>query len=129
VKTNLHIVLRVKSFQSYTVEHTTPPTIPDIQAMIEDYLGRDDEELAKLKAERRPGRPANTRETLLKQHQQVEQGEYTSGFWIPDLEDMENLKKLKEWGGQWSGLATIRPVRITRDGVKKESSFPPKGMS
>jgi translation machinery-associated protein 16 len=73
--------------------------------MIEDYLGRDDEELAKLKAERRPGRPANTRETLLKQHQQVEQGEYTSG------------------------LATIRPVRITRDGVKKESSFPPKGMS
>jgi translation machinery-associated protein 16 len=112
METNVYIVLRVKSFQSYTVEHTTPPTIPDIQAMIEDYLGRDDEELAKLKAERRPGRPASTRETLLRQHQH-----------------MENLKKLKEWGGQWSGLATIRPVRITRDGVKKESSFPPKGMS
>jgi translation machinery-associated protein 16 len=123
------LVLRIKSFQSYTTEHTDPIPIPAVQAMIEDYLGRDDDELLRLKAERRPGRPASTRQTLLDQHQAVEQGEYASGFWVPDLQDAENLKTLKEWSGKWSGLATLRFVRISREGVRKESSFPPKGMS
>jgi translation machinery-associated protein 16 len=115
--------MRVKSFQSYTAEHESAVSIPEIQAMIEDYLGRDDEELLKLKAERRPGRPASTRQTLLDQHQ------YASGFWVPDLQDEENLKKLKDWPGKWSGLATLKFARISKEGVKKESSFPPKGLS
>jgi len=122
-------VLRIKSFQSYTTEHDSPLSISEIRAMIEDYLGRDDEELLKLKAERRPGRPASTRQTLLEQNQATEQGEYASGFWVPDLEDVENLKKLKEWSGQWAGLATLKFARISQEGFKKDSSFPPKGMS
>jgi translation machinery-associated protein 16 len=122
-------VMRTKSFQSYTTEHESPLSIPEIQAMIEDYLGRDDEEVLKLKAERRPGRPASTRQTLLEQNIAVEQGEYASGFWVPDLEDAENLKMLKAWSGKWSGLATLKFARISKEGVKKESSFPPKGMS
>ncbi|KAH7095181.1 translation machinery-associated protein 16 [Paraphoma chrysanthemicola] len=128
-KQNRHYLMRIKSFQSYTTEHKLPLNIPEIQAMIEDYLGRDDEEVLKLKAERRPGRPASTRQTLLEQNQATEQGEYASGFWVPDLEDGENLKKLKDWNGQWSGLATLKFARISKEGVKKESSFPPKGMS
>jgi translation machinery-associated protein 16 len=122
-------VLRIKSFQSYTTEHESPVSVPGIQAMIEDYLGRDDEELAKLKADRRPGRPANNRQALLEQNQATEQDEYASGFWVPDLEDAENLKKLKDWSGQWSGLATLKFARISKEGVRRESSFPPKGMS
>jgi translation machinery-associated protein 16 len=51
-----------------------------------------------------------------------------SGFWIPEL-DEENLKMLKFWNGKWSALSTLRFVRITKDGRKLESSFPPKGMS
>jgi translation machinery-associated protein 16 len=122
-------VLRTKSFQSYTTEHESPLSIAEIQAMIEDYLGRDDEELLKLKAERRAGRPASTRQTLLEQARATEQGEYASGFWVPDLEDAENLKRLKEWTGKWAGLATLKFARISVQGVKKESSFPPKGLS
>ncbi|KAF2444351.1 hypothetical protein P171DRAFT_414322 [Karstenula rhodostoma CBS 690.94] len=128
-KQNRPFLLRIKSFQSYTMEHTSPLAIPEIQAMIDDFLGRDDEELATLKAERRPGRPPSTRETLLKQNQAMEQGEYASGFWVPELEDAENLKQLKSWNGQWSGLPTLKFARISKDGVKRESSFPPKGLS
>jgi translation machinery-associated protein 16 len=123
------IVLRIKTLQSYTVEHVAPCTLAEVQGLIEDYLGRDDEELAKLKSERRAGRPPSTRETLLKQNQEQEQKEYVSGFWVPDLEDMENLNKLKDWKGQWSGLNVIKFVRITKDSVRKESRFPPKGLS
>ena len=97
--------------------------------MIEDYLGRDDEEVAKLKADRRPGRPPVTRQVLLEQNQSIEQGEYASGFWVPDLEDLDNLRKLKEWNGQWTNLAILKFARISKEGFKRESSFPPKGMS
>jgi translation machinery-associated protein 16 len=97
--------------------------------MIEDYLGRDDEDLAKLKAERRAGRPPATRQTLLELQRHTEQDEYASGFWVPDLEDVANLRKLKEWNGQWAQLATLKFARISKEGFKKESSFPPKGMS
>ncbi|KAF2278482.1 uncharacterized protein EI97DRAFT_456872 [Westerdykella ornata] len=127
-KQNRHYILRVKAFQSYTLEHTASLTIPEMQKLIEDFLGRDDEELAKLKAERRPGRPPSTRETQLEQKQAMEQGEYTSGFWMPEL-DKENLKKLKLWSGKWESLPTLRFVRVTKDGRKLESSFPPKGLS
>ena len=97
--------------------------------MIDDFLGRDDEELATLQAERRAGRPPSTRETLLKQNQAMEQGEYASGFWVPDLQDVENLQQLKKWNGEWSGLPTLKFARISKDGVRRESSFPPKGLS
>jgi len=122
-------VLRIKSFQSYTMEHESALSIQDIQAMIEDFLGRDDEELGNLQTQRRAGRPPSTRETLLKQNQATEQGEYASGFWVPDLENAENLKKLKEWDGKWASLATLQFARISKDGKKRESSFPPKGLS
>jgi translation machinery-associated protein 16 len=72
--------------------------------MIEDYLGRDDEELAKLKAERRAGRPPSTRQTLLEQARATEQDEYAAGFWVPDLEDAAVLEKLKQWDGKWASL-------------------------
>lgn len=121
--------MRIKSFQSYTTEHDAPLSISDIQAMIEDYLGRDDEEVAKLKAERRAGRPPSTRQTLLEQNQAMEQNEYDSGFWVPDLEDAGNLRKLKEWNGEWSSLATLKFARISKEGFKKDSTFPPKGLS
>ena len=104
------------------MEHTSALSIPEIQAMIEDFLGRDDEELSTLQAQRRAGRPPSTRETLLKQNQAVEQGEYASGFWVPDLENVENLQKLKEWSGRWLGLVTMQFARISKDGFKKESS-------
>lgn len=97
--------------------------------MIEDYLGRDDDELAKLQAERRAGRPPSTRETLLKQARLAEQGEYASGFWVPDLQEADTLKALRDWDGSWAGLATMKFVRISKEGSKKESCFPPKGMS
>ena len=111
------------------MEHESALSVSEIQAMIEDFLGRDDEELATLKAGRRAGRPPSTRETLLKQNQATEQGEYASGFWVPDLENVDNLQKLKAWNGLWSGLPTLQFARISKDGAKRESSFPPKGMS
>lgn len=122
-------VLRVNFFRDAAIGTSKAFDLSQIQTLIEEFLRRDDEELAVLKAQRRPGRPPNPREDLLKQKQSGEQSEYTSGFWLPDLEDAGTVQILKSWGGQWNGLNTMKFVRISRDGVKKDSSFPPKGAS
>ena len=82
--------------------------IGEVQALIGDYLNRNDEEVDLLKAERRPGRPASTRQTLLEDQKKTEQREYDSGFWLPNLQDEETLVKLDKWQGDWIGLGVMR---------------------
>lgn len=79
--------------------------------------------------ERRPGRPSNNREDLMKQRYATEDQEYTAGFWLPDMENDENLKLLRNWNGEWTSLSNLKYVRLTRAGTKTPSSFPPKGRS
>ena len=93
------------------------------------YLSRHDEELAELKSQRRPGRPSSTREDLLKQSMAVEEREYDSGFWIPDMQYEDNLAILQAWNGEWTALNTFKYVRLSRDGTVQISNFPPKGLS
>ncbi|KAL8853985.1 MAG: hypothetical protein Q9221_001108 [Calogaya cf. arnoldii] len=90
---------------------------------------RDSTELSNIQGERRPGRPTSTAEDMLKQRIQVEANEYKSGYWLPDMEDVQNLDRLKEWNEQWTSLGTLKFVRIAKDGTKHMSSFPPKGKS
>ena len=101
----------------------------EIQALTTEHLARNDEEMDSLKAERRPGRPASNRQTLLEDLKKTEQREYDSGFWLPNLQDEETLVKLDQWRGDWIGLGILRFVRIDRAGVIKESQFPPRGAS
>lgn len=93
------------------------------------YLGRHDEEIEQLKTERRPGRPSSNREDLLRQQLAIEDREHSTGFWLPDMEDNENLELLRNWNGEWTSLGNFKYVRLTRAGTKSPSKFPPKGQS
>jgi translation machinery-associated protein 16 len=93
--------------------------------LVEGYLKRNDEELAELKAARRPGQPASTSQDLLRAKQDLEQKEYNSGFWMPDMEDAGNIIRLRGWDGSWIAMNALKFVRITRAGQKQESQFPP----
>ncbi|KAL9103632.1 MAG: hypothetical protein Q9187_008985 [Circinaria calcarea] len=99
------------------------------QRLIQSYVQRDEEELAQLNDERRPGRPSSNREDLLKQRIATEEREYEAGFWIPDMTDTHNVELLRDWGGEWTSLNTLKYVRLLKDGSKHSSSFPPKGKS
>ena len=120
---------RIAFFQDRLPETLHPMVMEDIQALIPEYLARNDEEIDLLKAERRPGRPASNRQTLLEDLKKTEDREYDSGFWLPNLQDEETLIKLDRWKGGWIGLGILRFVRIDRAGVAKESQFPPRGAS
>ena len=55
-----------------------------------------------------------------------EEKEFETGFWVPDLRDRENLKRLREWRGDWVGLNVVRFVRVRKDGEVVEVSWPPR---
>lgn len=109
------------------------------------FVHQHDEEMNKLKKERRPGRPASTREDILKVKIAADEKEYRDGFcWyllpnllalslqlidLPDLMDADNVVYLDRWDGVWSYLSTLKWVRIQSDGTIHPTKFPPKGQA
>lgn len=69
------------------------------------------------------------REEALTQRIETEQKEFSSGFWMPDISVEDGIKKLRLWNGNWSGLSVMPYIRFMSSGVKKQSSFPPNGLS
>ena len=128
-KANKQWIDRVAFFQDRLPEMLHPLELEKVQALVGEYLHRNDEELEHLKAERRPGRPPSTRQTLLEEQGRLEQREHESGFWLPNLQDEETLVKLDGWKRDWIGLGIMRFTRIDKSGGVKESQFPPRGAS
>ncbi|WPG97922.1 Hypothetical protein R9X50_00070500 [Acrodontium crateriforme] len=120
---------RITFLQDNLPDTLHPLDVAEIQALVREYLDRYNEEIDQLKAERRPGRPASTRQTQLEQQRQVENSEYESGFWIPNVQDEETLQKLDNWKGDWLGLGIMRFIRVNSTGDVLQSQFPPRGAS
>ncbi|KAK5155349.1 translation machinery-associated protein 16 [Cryomyces antarcticus] len=130
-KMNRPFVQRAKYFQTAAAEKGEGEvfTNEEIHALIAEYLLRDAAELSLLQSSRRAGRPAAMRDDQLTAKLALEEKEYVSGFWMPDVQDSMNLALLRNWSGEWVSLSTMKFVRMSRDGTRHESSFPPKGMS
>ncbi|MCJ1429195.1 hypothetical protein MMC29_007108 [Sticta canariensis] len=128
-KANQPHLHRVAFFQGAAKVATGPMEVENIQILIQRYLGRHDEEIEQIKSERRPGRPSSNREDLLRQQLAIEDREYSAGFWLPDMEDGQNLELVRNWNGEWTSLSNLKYVRLTRAGTKSPSRFPPKGQS
>jgi hypothetical protein len=78
--TYLTIVERAAFFQNAIQESKGPLELPAIQALIETFVHQNDEEYAQLRKERRAGRPASTREDILRMKIAVDEKEHEIGF-------------------------------------------------
>lgn len=79
------------------------------------FLGRYDEELAKLRASQRPGRPIPRRvdEILQVQHGEMQEYEH-AGFQMPDLSRTEAVAILRQWDGTRESMDRLKLVRIKK---------------
>jgi len=121
--TKIFLVTRAQYFRDVSLLHTQDTSSPavisteTIQEAISQYINRNSDELTRIKAERRPGRPPSTREDLLTNMLRQEEDEYKSGFEIPDLQDVKNVEALQEWTGEWNTMMSrVKFVRVARDG-------------
>ncbi|PYH40268.1 translation machinery-associated protein 16 [Aspergillus saccharolyticus JOP 1030-1] len=120
---------RISYFYETLPEDTTAMSEDEMKDIVARYINRSVPEIEQLQSERRKGRPPSKREEALLQRTDVENKEFKTGFWMPDLSDESVIKSLRAWNGDWSGLSTMKFIRITKDGGKQPSIFPPKGMS
>lgn len=103
------------------------------------YVERDRDELEKLKSERRPGRPASSRQDTLQRRMDLERNEFKTGYSklygellkfclymchsncfffflfldLPDLTDKENVERLLKWDGGIGGIIQVNMIRVT----------------
>ncbi|EAW21642.1 translation machinery-associated protein 16 [Aspergillus fischeri NRRL 181] len=120
---------RVTYFQETVAEESKPFSEDDMKDLVVRYINRSVPEIEQLQSERRKGRPPSKREEALLQRTEVENKEFKTGFWMPDLSQEDVIKGLASWNGDWSGLSMMKFIRITKDGGKQPSAFPPKGLS
>ncbi|KAK7924286.1 hypothetical protein PG985_006340 [Apiospora marii] len=115
-------------FQEAVKQNDLKPLEPSVVGeLIKTYVHQYDEELNDLKKARRPGRPASTKEDLLKVKISTLQKEYENGFLLPVLTTEEDVMLLDRFEGSWSYLTNLKWVKLSEDGRVQPSSFPPKG--
>lgn len=123
------LIHRITFFQKAAEENDGQAfDLAKVQDLIKEYVHQHDQELEELKRSRRPGRPASTKEDLLRLKVETLRKEQQNGFFLPDLLKQNNLDLLKRWEGAWSFLASLSFVRINEAGTVKPSSFPPSSQ-
>ncbi|KAL3482431.1 translation machinery-associated protein 16 [Aspergillus californicus] len=120
---------RIIYFRDAIPEGTASVSDDDMSDLVTRYINRSVPEIEELQSERRKGRPPSKREEALLQRTEAENKEFKTGFWMPDLGQEDVVKDLAKWNEHWSGLSNIKFIRLTKDGGKQSSAFPPKGMS
>lgn len=89
--------------------------LEQMKSFIEEYIGRNDEELKGLKEQRRPGRPATSRQLQLEVVIEDEKQVYATGFKIPDLSNKETVERLKLWNGTSGGTTVMKFIHVSKD--------------
>ncbi|KAL4936377.1 hypothetical protein BDV06DRAFT_205157 [Aspergillus oleicola] len=120
---------RITYLQESIPEGVTSLSDSDLPDLVARYINRSVSEIEQLQSERRKGRPPSKREEALLQRTETENKEFKTGFWMPDLTEEDVVSALKRWNGNWSGLSPLKFVRLTKEGEKQASTFPPKGLS
>ena len=98
----------------------------DMRVEVEQFIARGEAKLVVLEGERRQGRPMGKEEERVRRRREEEEREFETGFWVPDLRDEENLRRLREWNGDWVGLNVVRFVRVRKDSEIVVASWPPR---
>lgn len=84
------------------------------------WVRRDDEELVRYEAGRRPGRAAIPKHADLKNRVEKEREEFRTGFLIPDVYDLDNIVNLQLWDGTVGSLAQVNFIHVSKEDTAEE---------
>ncbi|KAK7012256.1 hypothetical protein R3P38DRAFT_1587531 [Favolaschia claudopus] len=89
-------------------------SLPELHAIAQGWIARNDAILAEEQAARRKGRPKSAKETRIEELKLREQEIYRTGMEIPDLTDPPTLARFRQWDVKSLGYAhLLRFVRIS----------------
>lgn len=86
----------------------------DMREFVEEYIGRNDEELAQIEKDRRPGRPLSSKQQLQIEKRKHDEHIFETGFRIPDISDKLTVDRLRGWNGTSGSLSSWKFTLITK---------------
>lgn len=90
----------------------------EVAVFIQQFISRDDEELAELQKKRRQNRPPSNKQLILQQKKDSEAEEFAKGFLCPDLTDEKNVILLRKWNNSFGLMSSLQMVRINSKGER-----------
>lgn len=77
----------------------------ELREMVSVYIHRNDDEIAEMEAERRPGRPMTNKHQIMLEKRKHDLHLFDTGFRVPDLNDEITVQRVRAWNGT-SGSVT-----------------------
>mgnify|MGYP001559515348 FL=1 len=91
--------------------------LDDMKSLIQSFVDRDNDELAKMKQQRRADRPPSKKMDLLEFRIKQENHLFETGWKIPDLRSSVNVAKLRAWKGGHGGLTALDFCIVKKNGI------------
>lgn len=102
------LINRLTWFQLYLADHTKPPTLPEIQDAIKEYVERNKDDMQRLQGEVRKDRPAPKKLKEMEELRTLEMKEYsTSGIELPRMLAAKDFDAFQLWNGDYNCLKQL----------------------
>ncbi|KAI5794655.1 translation machinery-associated protein 16 [Pyronema domesticum] len=108
-------MIRTGFFKVATKDAEKGLELEEIRDLIDKWVDRNKPELERFESERRPGRPRIPKHQELINAVEAEKNEYVTGFYMPDLQDFDNIISLQRWDGNLGSLAQVKFTRVPKD--------------
>ncbi|EMG49556.1 hypothetical protein G210_5643 [Candida maltosa Xu316] len=111
----LSIVFNIQTLLKEKYSDRDVLSLDEMKTIIEDFINGNSDELDRLKKERRKGRPATNRQTILEEKLKHDLHVYETGFKIPDLSDKVTVERVREWNGTTGATTNMKFIRISKN--------------
>lgn len=86
----------------------------EMRAIIQEWVSRNDEEIARMESERRPGRPMSNKHQIHIEKRKHDEHVFETGFNIPDLMDETTVSRVRGWNGTSGSTTAWKFTLITK---------------
>lgn len=95
-------------------------SLNELREIVREWVCRDDEELAEIDKNRRPGRPLTGKQQLLKEKRKHDEHLFETGIRTPDIRDKDTVTYVKNWNGNAGASTAWKFTLVTKAATDEE---------
>lgn len=98
-------------------------SIDEMRNFVDEYICRNDEEIAEIEKQRRPGRPLTSKHQLQLEKRKHDQHIFSTGWKAPDLSDEVTVRRLRTWNGTSGSVNGWEFTFVTKNPIETENTM------
>lgn len=98
-------------------------SLDEVREFINEYICRNDEDIAEIEKQRRPGRPLTSKHQLQLEKRKHDEHVFATGWKAPDLSDEVTVTRLRNWNGTSGSVNGWEFTFVTKEPTQTESTM------